>query len=63
MANQPGPQPDVRFCPSCKEALRNVPREEMTSKAYRRRDGSVPPDTHTYQCKSCGRKFEINQDR
>jgi uncharacterized protein with PIN domain len=63
MANLPGPQRDVQFCPVCKGPLRNVPRQEMTSKGYRRRDGTVAPDTHTYECQSCSGKFEINQDR
>ena len=63
MANKPGAQPDIQFCPACKAPVRNVPREEMRSKAYRRRDGSVAPDTHTYECASCARTFEINQDR
>jgi len=62
MANRSGPQPDVQFCPACKERVRNVTREEMKS-GYTRRDGSVAPDTHTYECTSCGRRFEINQDR
>lgn len=63
MANKPGPQPDVQFCPACKASVRNVPRAEMRSKGYLRRDGSVAPDTHTYECTSCSRTFEINQDR
>ena len=65
MANKPGPQPDVKFCPACKSKLENVPREKMVSKGYVRRNGTVSPHTHTYICKSpeCGKKFEINQDR
>jgi len=65
MANLPGPQPDVQSCPRCKAQLRNVPRDEMVSRAYRRRDGTVSPHTHTYVCTSaaCGVRFEINQDR
>ena len=64
MANIPGPQPDVRFCPACKEDLGNVPREKMVSRGHVRKDGTVSPYTHTYICKNikCG-KFEINQDR
>ncbi len=63
MANVPGPQPDVKFCPRCKAALRNVPRSEMKSRAYKRRDGTVSPDTHTYECLNCKARFEINQDQ
>ena len=65
MANLPGPQPDVQFCPACRAEVRNIPREEMKSRGYTRRDGSVAEDTHTYECKSksCGRRFEINQDQ
>jgi uncharacterized protein with PIN domain len=63
MANVPGPQPDVKFCPRCAKPLRNVPRSEMKTRAYRRRDGSVAPDTHTYECLECKTRFEINQDR
>jgi len=25
MANKPGPQPDVKYCPKCKARLKNVP--------------------------------------
>ncbi len=65
MANVPGPQPDVKYCPTCKSSLENVPREAMASPRYVRKDGTVAPDTHTYQCtqKGCGRRFEINQAR
>jgi hypothetical protein len=65
VANAPGPQPDVQYCPACKAPVRNIPRGAMKSKGYRRRDGTVAPDTHTYECTSptCGRRFEINQDR
>ena len=31
MANKPGPQPDIQFCPACKANVRNVPRSEMKS--------------------------------
>ncbi len=63
MANVPGPQPDIQFCPACKGDLRNVPRSQMKSGVYRRRDGTVAEDTHTYECAACGIRFEINQDR
>ena len=65
MANIPGPQPDIKFCPICKGNLKNVPRSEMKSTAYVRKDGSVAPDTHTYECTNpkCKTRFEINQDR
>ena len=65
MANVPGPQPDVKFCPAYKANLENVPRGKMKSKGYVRGDGTVSPHTHTYICENpkCGRKFEINQDR
>lgn len=63
MANKPGPQPSIRYCPICKADLRNVPRSEMKSRGYLRRDGTVAPYTHTYKCISCSNRFEINQDR
>lgn len=63
MANVPGPQPDIKFCPACRGELENVPRSEMRSKGYTRRDGSVSEHTHTYECNSCNKRFEINQDR
>jgi len=65
MANIPGPQPDVLFCPACKGTLKNVPRNKMKSLGYVHRDGTVSPDTHTYECinPECGKVFEINQHR
>ncbi len=63
MANKPGPQPDIKFCPVCKENLVNVPRNKMKSKGYLRKDGSVSEHTHTYDCHKCGNRFEINQAR
>lgn len=65
MANLPGPQPDVCFCPRCRGELRNIPREEMRSRAHIRADGTQSEHTHTYECTSpsCGARFEINQDR
>ncbi|HXM59267.1 MAG TPA: hypothetical protein VN950_00330 [Terriglobales bacterium] len=63
MANLPGPQPDVLFCPRCKGDLRNVARGEMRSKEYERKDGAVPPHTHTYECRNCKHRFEINQEQ
>lgn len=63
MANRSGPQPDVKFCPVCKGDLRNVSRSDMKSRGYRRADGKVAEETHTYECKSCSSRFEINQDR
>ena len=63
MANRPGPQPDVQYCPACRSTVRNVPREEMKSRGYVRRDGTVAEDTHTYECTACSRRFEINQDQ
>ncbi len=63
MANVSGPQPDVKYCPSYKSALRNIPREEMKSVGYLRADGTVSEHTHTYQCITCESTFEINQDR
>jgi hypothetical protein len=55
--------PDVQFSPCCKASLRNIPRHEMKSKAYKRRDGTVSEDTHTYECVECKKRFEINQDQ
>ena len=63
MANVPGPQPDIKFCPTCKANLRNVPRDEMPPSGYRRADGTISPYTHTYECHSCKNRYEINQDR
>lgn len=63
MANRTGPQPNVKFCPSCKGELRNVPRSEMKSNGYIRKDGSASEHTHTYQCLKCNTRFEINEDR
>jgi uncharacterized protein with PIN domain len=63
MANVPGKQPDVQFCPRCKGRLRNVPRSQMKSRGYVRADGKVSPETHTYECTECENRFEINQDR
>lgn len=63
MANKPGPQPNIKFCPICKGELRNVPRNEMKSRPYVRRDGTIPEHTHTYKCLGCDTKFEINQDQ
>jgi len=63
MANKPGSQPDVKYCPACKGSLRNVPRNEMKSRGYQRKDGAASPHTHTYHCLECDTRFEINQDR
>jgi uncharacterized protein with PIN domain len=63
MANKTGPQPDIKYCPMCKENLKNVPRDKMKSRAYIRKDGTVSEYTHTYECLECGNRFEINQDR
>ena len=63
MANKPGMQLNVKYCPKCMSELRNIPRSEMKSKGYVRKDGSVSEHTHTYECRSCGTRFEINQDR
>jgi len=63
MANLSGPQPNVLFCPRCKGDLRNVARDEMRSKGYKRKDGTVSQDTHTYECRSCKHRFEINQEQ
>jgi uncharacterized protein with PIN domain len=62
MANIPGPQPQVQFCPICKAELRNVPRSEMKSRGHKGKNG-VSPDTHTYDCTKCKTRFEINQHR
>jgi uncharacterized protein with PIN domain len=63
MANKTGPQPDIKYCPICKEDLKNIPRDKMKSKGYIRKDGTVSQHTHTYECVNCGNRFEINQDR
>ena len=61
MANVSGFQPYVKYCPVCKADLTNVPRDKMKS-TVKNREGSIPAFTHTYHCKECGKKFEINQD-
>ena len=63
MANIPGPQPDIQYCPVCMNQLRNIPRGEMASPGYIRADGTVSEHTHTYECGSCNNRFEINQRR
>jgi uncharacterized protein with PIN domain len=63
MANKPGAQPEILYCPICKADLLNIPRDQMKYKGYVRKDGTISQATHTYQCKECGNKFEINQDR
>jgi YgiT-type zinc finger domain-containing protein len=62
MANVPGPQPDIKYCPFCRADLTNVPREQMRYN-YKRKDGTISEDTHSYVCSKCGKKYEINQDR
>ena len=62
MANISGPQPIVKHCPACKGQLENVPRSKMKT-TVKNKDGIVPPHTHTYICKECKIKFEINQDQ
>jgi uncharacterized protein with PIN domain len=63
MANIRGPQPDIKYCPSCKGDLRNIPRAEMKSRGHVGADGKISEHTHTYQCIACKNTFEINQDR
>jgi len=63
MANKTGPQPDIKYCPICKGALLNIPRDNMKSKGYVRKDGTISEHTHTYECSECSRRFEINLDR
>ena len=48
MANLPGPQPDIKYCPVCKSDLVNVHRNKMKSRGYVRKDGTVSERTHTY---------------
>ena len=61
MANVSGPQPDIKFCPKCKGDVENIPRERMISSGHRRKDGTVSEHTHSYECKGCKTRFEINQ--
>jgi len=63
MANVPGSQLEIKYCPICKGDLHNIPRDQMKSKGYKRRDGTVSEDTHTYECRQCRTRFEINQAR
>jgi uncharacterized protein with PIN domain len=53
MANLPGPQPDIKYCPACKAKVRNILRNEMKSQGYVRKDGTVSEYTHTYECLEC----------
>jgi hypothetical protein len=46
MVNKSGSQPDIQFCPTCKGNLRNVPRSEMESHGYIRKDNSASELTH-----------------
>jgi uncharacterized protein with PIN domain len=62
MANLPGRQPDIVICPACGGDLKNVPRSDMKSPGHKGKDG-VSEETHTYECKRCHKRFEINQDR
>lgn len=62
MANVSGPQPDVQFCPYCRESMLNVPRHKMKTSVKNMSD-EVPHHTHTYNCLKCGRTYEINQHR
>lgn len=66
MANISGDQPDLDngHCPraQCNGQLRNVPRHEMRSRGYiPPGQTEAAPETHTYECKTCGTRFEINQ--
>jgi len=63
MTNLSGPQPDIKYCPVCKTDLKNVHRNKMKSKGYVKSNGTVSPDTHTYDCPNCNNRFEINQQR
>lgn len=63
MVNKTGPQPDIKYCLICKGNLKNVPRDEMKTNGYIRRDGTISEHTHTYECIKCSNRFEINQDR
>lgn len=63
MANKPEPQPEIGFCPKCKEGFRNVPRDKMKSNTHVGKGGTISEHTHTYECPACRTRFEINQDR
>ena len=65
MANVSGEQLQILYCPVCKAALGNVPREKMVSSGYvSRKTGFVAAETHTYQCNDDpAHRFEINQAR
>jgi len=41
MANKTGPQLDIKYCPICKEDLKNIPRDKMKSKCCIRKDGTI----------------------
>jgi hypothetical protein len=45
-----GSQDYVKYCPNCKGDLRSI--------ASRNRP---PEESHSYQCDTCGRVFEINE--
>lgn len=56
MANKPGPQPDVKYYPKCKNDLVNVPRDQMTSRGYVRKMGQF----HRIPILMCVNRAEIN---
>ena len=60
MANKPRPQPEIQVCPVCKGLLCNVPRNEMKSRGYIRKDGTISQFAQTYECMECKKRFEIN---
>jgi len=61
MANKPGLQPDIQFCPACKGNLRNVSRSEVKSHGYIRKDNSVSEFTHTYECLECKKDSRLTR--
>lgn len=57
MAFISGEQLEIKYCPICKESLRNIPRSEMKTN----RNSDKP--THKYECLVCHNSFEINHDK
>ena len=50
-------------CPVFKGVLNNALRNQMRSRAYVRKEGTIAKITHTYKCLDCNNTFVINQAR
>ena len=56
------PRPKIKFCPSCKGDLINVPKDEMKSSRDTETDRTASLNIHIYACHICDLRFEVNQD-